>query len=186
MTAVRPLPAAMALVALAAAWSPLPEAVLPPFADGMARHMALVAVVAPLAVLALPDLVRRLELPVLLGAVLEFVVVWAWHAPALYARADASVLWLVAEQGSFLFAGLLVWAGAFGARSGLAGAGALLLTSMHMTLLGALFTLARSDFCGAGLAAQQLGGLIMLGVGTPIYLAGGLWLTGRALRGAEA
>ena len=186
MTVVRPLPAAAALVLLAAAWSPLPEALLPPFADHMARHMALVALVAPLAALAVPDLIRRWEVPVLAGAVLEFIVVWGWHAPALYQRADTSIPWLIAEQGSFLFAGLLVWAGAFGARSGLAGAGALLLTSMHMTFLGALFVLARTDICGAGLGNQQLGGLIMLAVGTPVYMAGGLWLTGRALKGAEA
>jgi putative membrane protein len=42
-------------------------------------------------------------------------------------------------------------------------------------------------FCGTppDLFGQQLGGLLMLGIGTPIYLGGGLWLTALALRGAD-
>jgi putative membrane protein len=71
----------------------------------------------------------------------------------------------------------------------LAGAGGMLLTSMHMTLLGALLILAArplypSAICG-GPADQQLGGMIMLGLGTPIYLLAGLVLTARALGQAE-
>jgi putative membrane protein len=65
----------------------------------------------------------------------------------------------------------------------------MLLTSMHMTLLGALLILAArplypSAICG-GPADQQLGGMIMLGLGTPIYLLAGLILTARALGRAE-
>ena len=92
------------------------------------------------------------------------------------------------EQGSFLIVGLLVWVSALRARNGLAGAGSLLLTSMHMTLLGALLILAPRDvfaeICGraADLGGQQLGGLLMLGIGTPVYLIAGLWLVGRDLR----
>ena len=59
---------------------------------------------------------------------------------------------------------------------------------MHMTLLGALLILAPSDLyaalCGraADLTGQQVGGLLMLAIGTPIYLGVGLALTARALR----
>jgi putative membrane protein len=65
----------------------------------------------------------------------------------------------------------------------------MLLTSMHMTLLGALLILAQrplypSAVCG-GPADQQLGGMIMLGIGTPIYLVAGVVLTARALAQAE-
>ncbi len=77
------------------------------------------------------------------------------------------------------------------AHNGLAGAGSLLLTSMHMTLLGALLILAPRDvfaeICGraADLGGQQLGGLLMLGIGTPVYLIAGLWLVGRDLRSTD-
>ena len=68
-----------------------------------------------------------------------------------------------------------------------AGVVALLLTSMHMTLLGALLALSpRPLYAHAGhgpsaLDEQHLGGAIMLGVGGVSYLAGGLWLSVRLL-----
>ncbi len=69
----------------------------------------------------------------------------------------------------------------------------LLLTSMHMTLLGALIALApRPLFAtmamhggAAGLsplADQQLGGTMMLLIGGASYMAGGLAMLGRLLR----
>jgi putative membrane protein len=163
------------------------------FPAHMIRHMGLVAVAAPLLALGFPRALAPLAVNPLAAAVVEFVVVWAWHLPAAHAAARLSALGLVAEQGAFLLAGLMVWAGAFGARQPLAGAGGLLLTSMHMTLLGAILVLAPRDLyaelCGTppDLTGQQLGGLLMLGIGTPVYLAGGLWLVRRALgQGAPA
>jgi len=156
------------------------------FPHHMLRHMGLVAVVAPLLVLGFPKAVVPLALSPLLGAVAEFVVVWGWHLPALHGWARDSWLGLVLEQGSFGLAGLLVWAGCLRGDP-LAGAGGLLLTTMHMTLLGALIILAPRDLYAevharaADLGAQQLGGLLMLGIGTPIYLVAGLALVGRAL-----
>ena len=104
------------------------------------------------------------------------------------------------EQVSFLAAGLLVWLAAFGRGRGPAraawGAGilALFLTSMHMTLLGALLALSPRPLYGhahaaggiSGLAPlddQHLGGAIMLLVGGASYLIGGLVLMARLLRG---
>ena len=58
---------------------------------------------------------------------------------------------------------------------------------MHMTLLGAMLVLAPRDLyaelCGTApdLSGQQIGGLLMLGIGTPVYLAGGLWLVRRTV-----
>jgi putative membrane protein len=126
---------------------------------------------------------------------LELIVVWAWHAPGLHAFARESHAGLVAEQGLFFASGLLVWTSACGGRAGkaaTAGAGvvALLLTSMHMTLLGALLALSPRPLyahaggaasAGAMLAEQHLGGVIMLLVGGATYLAGGLWLSARLL-----
>ncbi|ASP21306.1 cytochrome c oxidase caa3 assembly factor (Caa3_CtaG) [Antarctobacter heliothermus] len=161
------------------------------FPHHMLRHMGLVAVVAPLLVLGFPRATSFFAFSPLLGAVVEFVVVWGWHLPGLHALADGHTVWLIVEQGSFFLAGLLVWAGALRAAEPLAGAGGLLLTSMHMTLLGALIILAPRDLyaeiCGRApdLDAQQIGGFIMLGIGTPVYLISGLLLTGKALKHQE-
>lgn len=175
------------LAVLAALWLLPLESLVPAFPAHMVRHMGLVAVAAPLLAIGFPSELRALAVSPLAAAVLEFVVVWAWHLPATHAAARLSVPAFVIEQAMFLLAGLLVWVGAFGARQPLAGAGGLLLTSMHMTLLGAVLVLAPRDLyaglCGTApdLTAQQLGGLLMLGIGTPVYLVGGLWLVRRAL-----
>lgn len=180
------------LALLGVLWlAPLGDWLWAAFPAHMLRHMGLVAVVAPLLVLGFPTLGRVLAFPPILGAVVEFAVVWGWHLPGLHGAADRGGLATVAEQGSFLAAGVLVWAGALRAVQPLAGAGAMLLTSMHMTLLGALIILAPRDLyaeiCGRApdLGAQQIGGLLMLGIGTPIYLVAGLALVARALAPAE-
>lgn len=177
---------------LAAIWALPLDDYLAGFPVHMLRHMVLVALAAPLLVLAVPGLARAAPNP-LIAAAVEFVVVWAWHLPSAHALGRLSGAGFVAEQGSFLLAGVLVWAGCLGARQPLAGAGGLLLTSMHMTLLGALLTLAPRDLyaavCGTApdLTGQQAGGLLMLAIGTPVYLVAGLVLTGRALgRGGAA
>lgn len=178
---------AVAALALAAAWAVPWEALIDAFPAHMARHMILVALAAPALVLAAPGLFRAMAVPVLAGAVAEFLIVWGWHLPQLHAAARGSLAPFLLEQALFLAGGLLVWAGALTAPP-LAGAGALLLTSMHMTLLGALLVLAGADvyaqWCGTppDLPAQQVGGMMMLGIATPAYLLGGLVLAARALR----
>lgn len=162
------------------------------FPAHMLRHMMLVAVIPPLLVLGAPRLADRIALAPMIAAVIEFVLVWAWHLPAAHGLAFLSQAGFLFEQASFLVAGVLVWAGCLRAEQPLLGAGGLLLTSMHMTLLGALIVLAPRDLyaeiCGLApnLSAQQLGGLLMLGIGTPVYLIAGLILTGRALGRTEA
>jgi putative membrane protein len=201
MPVTRPLLLVAGLVTLAAAWlGPLPALAPQDFSAHMTMHMAVVAVAAPL--IALGVAASRLDLthraPAVFSPIptslVELAVVWAWHAPVLHQLARNSTAGLIAEQGMFLVSGLLVWLSAFGSevrRSGMrAGAGvvALLLTSMHMTLLGALLALApRTLYAHAGhgpsaLDEQHLGGAIMLGVGGVSYLAGGLWLSIRLLR----
>jgi len=198
---MRPALLAAGLGTLSAAWlGPLPALAGQHFSAHMTMHMAVVAVAAPLIALGMAG--TRLDLTHRLPAVfspiptsmVELLVVWGWHAPVLHHLARTSTAGLVAEQGTFLASGLLVWLAAFGSEarhSGLrAGAGvvALLLTSMHMTLLGALLALSpRVLYAGAGhgpvaLDEQHLGGAIMLGVGGVSYLAGGLWLSMRLLR----
>jgi putative membrane protein len=192
---------------LLAVWALPLQALLPgPFAAHMTMHMGVVAVAAPLLALGLAgtrlDATRRW--PALFApipwSIVELVAVWAFHTPALHHAARHSVAGLVIEQVTFLASGLLLWLSACGgrarggARSG-AGVVALLLTSMHMTLLGALLALAprplyahaaHSGHADPGqldpLADQHLGGAIMLLGGGASYLMGGLWLTAALLR----
>ena len=175
------------------------------FAGHMMIHMAVVAIAAPLLAIGLagsrldPTPLAPLLFAPMLAMALEFVVVWGWHAPFLHAAARASPAVMALEQLSFLAVGLLVWLAAFGRGSGTAraawGAGilALFLTSMHMTLLGALLALSPRPLYGhthghgglAGLAPlddQHLGGAIMLLVGGASYLIGALMLMARLLR----
>lgn len=191
------------LLTLTAMWlGPLPQLARQAFWAHMTLHMGVVAVAAPLLALGVAggrlDPVRHtpgLFAPIP-ASVLELVVVWAWHAPALHHAARHGTAGLVAEQGMFLLAGLLMWLSAFGGdawgRGNRAAAGVvgLLLTAMHMTLLGALLALTPrplyvhvDGFAGlTPLEDQHLGGAIMLLVGGVVYLCGGLWLTVGLLR----
>jgi putative membrane protein len=184
---MRPALLVPGLALLGAIWALPLERMLPVFPVHMLRHMVLVALAAPLLVLGLPRMGDALAMSPLIAAALEFAVVWGWHLPQLHAAARLDTGVFAAEQLSFLLAGLLVWAGCLRGGQPLAGAGGLLLTSMHMTLLGALLTLAPRDLyaalCGTApdLTGQQLGGLLMLAIGTPVYLFAGLALTARAL-----
>jgi putative membrane protein len=189
-------------LALMAAWlGPLPLVARDAFSAHMVLHMTVVAVAAPILALGVAggrlDPVRATPalLPPIPLSVVELAVVWSWHAPVLHHAARHRSDAFAAEQASFLVSGLLVWLSAFGgdedgsAPRRAAGVVALLLTSMHMTLLGALLALTpRPLYHGTtGLAwlspldDQHLGGAIMLVAGGLVYLAGGLGLTWRVL-----
>jgi putative membrane protein len=194
---MRVVPLSLGVLVLASVWvGPLPRLAPGSFSAHMTMHMGVVAVAAPLIALAVAgtadDPVRRLPnfFAPIPASIVELVVVWAWHTPALHHIARHSSGGLVLEQSTFLLSGLFVWLAAFGGdpstRANRAGAGvlALLLTSMHMTLLGALLALPPRPLYahaagGSGLTDledQHLGGAIMLLVGGIAYLLGGLWL----------
>jgi putative membrane protein len=195
----------LGLVTLGAVWlGPLPELARHAFSALMLMHMGVVAVATPLLALGIADgaldpvpRAPRLFAPIQ-ASVLELVVVWAWHAPALHHAARNDTAALIAEQGMFFAAGLFLWLSAFGGNEenvrnrSAAGVVGLLLTAMHMTLLGALLALSPRPLYAhgkgfSGLTAiddQHLGGAIMLFFGGLSYLLGGLWLTVRLLRGA--
>ena len=170
----------------------------------MIAHMAAVAVAAPLIAYAISGtpIDPAMHWPKIIGplqiSVVELLVVWGWHLPAARVLVSSSFAVLVLEQATFLVAGLLLWIACLGARGAysaarrMAGVGALLLTTMHMTLLGALVALAhRPLFDQAGftclgveipaLADQQLGGVVMLLVGAGSYLLGGLVMLSQVL-----
>jgi putative membrane protein len=192
----------LGLTVLAAVWlGPLPRLAGQAFFAHMLMHMGVVAVAAPFLALGVAggrwDLARkapRLFAPIQ-ASVVELVVVWAWHAPELHQTARHATPMLILEQGMFLAAGVFVWLSAFGgdpsgrANRRAAGVLALLLTAMHMTLLGALLALSPRPLYihmqGYGeltaLDDQHLGGAIMLLIGGIAYLLGGLWLTFRLL-----
>jgi len=167
----------------------------------MIGHMVAVAIAAPLIAWGMGgtafDLAARWPRAVTpLGAmVVELMVVWGWHLPVARGFAESSSATMMLEQAMFLGAGLLLWAAVLGtgANRRAAGIGALLLTSMHMTLLGALIGLAPRplypEMVAHGhmpLEEQQLGGVVMLTVGAGSYLLGGLAMLGSLLSGGRA
>lgn len=189
------------LILLAVIWlGPLLDAWQSSFASSMVAHMGGIAVAAPLIAIGLPERWRPgpsmpSALPVL-ASLIELIAVWTWHAPSMRELAATSTIATIAEQATFLLAGLLLWSTSFAApgerRHALAGASALLLTSIHMTLLGALLSLAPRPLYGEGDVTcfgivldagqdQQFGGILMLLVGAAVYLAGGLVLVARLL-----
>lgn len=155
----------------------------------MIGHMGAVAIAAPLIALARAP-ARGSSLAPLGWATAELLLVWSWHLPALRAAADHGMAVALIEQASFLGIGIALWRAVLAAPA--AGVGALLLTAMHMTLLGVLIGLAPRPLYAMmamhplpgldALADQQLGGVAMLVMGGLSYLAGGLWLLGTLLR----
>lgn len=204
---------AAGLAVLTAAWlGPLPALSQHLFTAHMGMHLAVVAVAAPLLAIGLsggrvdPVLRAPWLFSPMLASALEFVVVWAWHAPALHHAARDSTWVRAIEQGSFLVVGLVLWLAAFGGSRppgrdrAAAGIGGLLLTSMHMTLLGVLLAAAARPLyvhadvgsngvqpvASLGMSAlqdQHVGGVLMLAVGGTVYLAGALLLLAGLLRG---
>lgn len=203
-----PLIAGLAL--LVGLWlGPLPEMARRAFSPHMILHLGIMLAAAPLVAIGAIRLLPAHWLfsgqplaAALAVSALDFVVVWGWHAPALHEAAAASPALFALQQGSFLAAGLALWGTAFFGRSrrqAAAGALAMLLTSMHMAMLGVLLVLAprliyAPQFClGAfgldPLADQQLGGGLMALFGGGAAAIGGavlaLRLGGESAGGVE-
>jgi putative membrane protein len=170
----------------------------------MIAHMTVVSIAAPLVAFGIagtaydPAARWPCALAPLPMSMLEMLIVWGWHFPAARAFASSSEWGLMLEQLMFLAGGLLLWAACLGTVNAAstsrraAGVLALLITTMHMTLLGVLIGLApRPLFATAGfdcfdaavapLTDQQLGGVTMLLIGAGSYLLGGLALMSRLL-----
>jgi putative membrane protein len=203
--------------------SPLQGAGHALFTAHMAEHELLMAVAAPLLVLARPlaPMLRalprglrrgigRLRWPWLLRATgsllvvplaattLHGVALWAWHLPMLFQAALENLSLHRLQHACFLGSALLFWWALLERRPVAPGAAAghLFVTSIHASLLGALFVFAPRPWYphqvtgapGFGLTPledQQLGGLLMWLVACSVYVAAALWLLGRWIRGSR-
>jgi putative membrane protein len=202
---MRPALLACGLMTVAGIWlGPLPALASQYFAAHMVMHMGVVAIVAPLVAAGLagtsadPTVRWPRVFSAIPAAMLELVIVWAWHTPALHHAARTTTSGLVCEQSLFFAASVFLWISVLGSGNGrgrtqrlMPGVTALLLTTAHMTLLGALLALsprvlyshaADPISAAARLDDQHLGGAIMLVVGGVSYLAGGVWLAAQLLQ----
>lgn len=200
---MRPALLAFGLVTAAGIWlGPLPALAGQYFAAHMAMHMGVVAIAGPLIAAGLAGTIAdpTLRWPRVFSAIpaamLELVIVWAWHTPALHHAARTTTSGLVCEQSLFFLASVFLWISVLGSGNGrtqrlMPGVTALLLTTAHMTLLGALLALSPRVLYShatdplsveAQLDDQHLGGAIMLVVGGVAYLAGGVWLAAQLLQ----
>ena len=141
---------------------------------------------------------QRMTEPVT-ATVVQAVVMWAWHAPALFDRALRSQGWHVAQHLSFIVASLAFWVAMLGRRRGgyLLSAACLFLTSLVEGALGALMALSSSpwypDYAAMGMSGigldpandQQLAGLIMWIPGGLVHGAAALLLLHRWLTSAS-
>ena len=171
------------------------------FSVRVLHHLLLVGLVAPL--LAIASLRPRQDSdarPAGIGgpALVFGLVLWLWHAPALYAWGLTTVggYWLM--QGSLLASAVWFWRQALRHDQPWSGAVAVLFaTAAHMGLLGALIVFAARvlypvhaaatlDWGVAPLDDQQLGGLLMWVPAIVPFMAAGLWRLARGLRPAGA
>jgi cytochrome c2 len=136
----------------------------------------------------------------LLAWSLHAVALWIWHTPGLF-QAALETAWVhVLQHLSFLGSALLFWWALTEGRRGPLGYGAAVFwvfaTSVHSSILGALFTFAPSSWYPAytettalwgltPLEDQQLGGLIMWVPAGMIYVLAGLALCAGWLRESE-
>jgi putative membrane protein len=125
---------------------------------------------------------------------LHGLMLWLWHAPALF-EAAVEHRWVHAlEHACFLGSAFLLWRAVLDARTSRRVGPALVAAFMHSGLLGGLITMAPHPLYAAyggrsvvwdltALDDQQLAGLLMwVPLGLP-YLAAGLWLTSRFVSG---
>lgn len=147
----------------------------------------------------LQSLWKRLTEPVT-ATIVQGIVMWVWHAPALFDRALESSGWHIAQHASFFASSLLFWWAMLHPRvRGGYGVSALCLfvTSLIGGALGALMSLAQSpwyaDYAAMGMsgigldpvADQQLAGLLMWIPGGLVHGIAALVLFYRWLKSAE-
>lgn len=161
------------------------------FSARVAHHVVLAAVVAPLAVYALPLTKLRWPKSLAIWTGLQALTFWAWHSPALYDAALSSDLVYWAMQLTLVITAMGFWA-AVRCASAPPAVAALLFSTVQMGLLGALITFAgvplyaphlftTTSWGYSPLEDQQLAGLIMWAPSAAFYLVAALVVAGRWL-----
>ena len=161
------------------------------FSARVAHHVLLSAVVAPLAVYALPLGKLRWPGSLSMWTGLQALTFWVWHAPTVYGAALSSDAVYWAMQLSLLGTAMGFWA-AVRRASAPSAVAALLFSTVQMGLLGALITFAGAPLYTphyfttmawgyTPLEDQQLAGLIMWAPSAALYLAAALLVAGRWL-----
>lgn len=126
---------------------------------------------------------------------LHAVVLWAWHAPALFETSLDSTAVHLLQHASFLAAGLIFWWSMFYRASTGEAFGHVTLTMIHMSVLGALIALAPRvlylrQTAGAERAGltpledQQIAGLVMWAPVGTIYAVAALCFAALWIRGS--
>lgn len=181
MTPRSRLTGALAVAVLAVAFvSPLCALSSALFSARTVHHLALVCLAAPLIAFALPRASRARFGAVMIATLLQAVVLWFWHAPALYQAALSNDLAYALMEVTLLGASVLFWVVIRAAPAPAAALG-LVLTMVQMGMLGALLVFAGSAVYGPHLTTtagwglspledQQLSGLIMWAPAAAIYL----------------
>lgn len=210
------------VIALVSPVHPLGEAL---FSAHMVQHELLMVLAAPLLILGRPLVPFLWALPpglrqdaarwsksrtvqrtwsALTGAwaawAIHAVVLWGWHAPALFEATLTSDAVHSAQHISFLASALLFWWALFHDRMHGRGYGAgvlyLFTTAVHTSVLGAFLTFSNQLWYPAyaprtapwGLTPmedQQLGGLIMWVPAGITYIVAGLWMMALWIRESE-
>jgi putative membrane protein len=177
------------------------------FSAHMAQHELMMVIAAPMLVLgrplvayawALPRPLRRPAIQPLSSLaqplpafLLHSIAIWAWHIPAAYDASVRSNMVHAAQHLSFLLTAILFWYVAIRQHVGRKHFGAglfyIFATATHTAILGAILTLAQSNWYPVyepltrawgltPLEDQQLGGLIMWIPPAFAYLAAFLWI----------
>jgi cytochrome c oxidase assembly factor CtaG len=198
---------AVLVIALVSPVHPLGEAL---FSAHMVQHELLMVVAAPLLVLGRPLVPFLWSVPAGIGRVsivkigpaaawlIHAVVLWAWHAPALFQATLTSDLVHSLQHISFLGSALIFWWALL--RRKLAYGPAILYvftTAVHTTILGVLLTFSptlwypayRNTTAAWGMTPledQQIGGLVMWVPAGLTFIVAGVYLTALWLRDSEA
>ena len=173
------------LIWAAASSPPVHEAAHELFAAHMLQHLTLVLVVAPLLALGTPSALTprgTWATSAVSVVLLQTIVLWAWHLPALYDRALADDLLHVFEHVSFVASAWLFWLFVFRTEDHLKRVGAVFFTGFQSAALGALLTFASEPLYAShangsarweltALEDQQLAGGIMWVPPGVVYLA---------------
>jgi putative membrane protein len=116
------------------------------------------------------------------ATVLYALTLWLWHVPAFYAAGVVVPGVQIAQHASLFVAALLFWWSVLRHAPGGIGVLCIVVTMIHMGLLGALLTFAgRPLYADFTMEDQQLGGLIMWVPAGCLVLLKGLWVFDRWL-----